>query len=199
MSFPFLSFTGFWNTLQQDTVANIGEDERMPKRTVGQRVREAREALKMSRRQLEAKSGVGYSTLSELERGGMKSTTMLPQIADALGVSATFLATGKDGGSPGTRPIEYEQPADDEILLVLFRELTLALRANIPAIAADFAALVQKQVRDRSWPPDTGLVSAVLSTAAIAPSIAAEDVRLALQEQSLDQTKPRKQAPSQHT
>ncbi|WP_240796119.1 helix-turn-helix domain-containing protein [Xanthomonas oryzae] len=55
----------------------------------------------IERRELAAKTGVGYSTLSELERGGMQTTTKLRVIADALGVSLQWLETGKGRRSPG--------------------------------------------------------------------------------------------------
>ncbi|MGS0577253.1 XRE family transcriptional regulator [Xanthomonas oryzae pv. oryzicola] len=54
----------------------------------------------IERRELAAKTGVGYSTLSELERGGMQTTTKLRVIADALGVSLQWLETGKGEKKP---------------------------------------------------------------------------------------------------
>ncbi|MCI1145943.1 helix-turn-helix domain-containing protein [Stenotrophomonas maltophilia] len=63
--------------------------------TIGDRVKKARQAINMTRPQLAAASGVGYSTLSELERGGMQTSTKLRVIADALGVSLSWLETGR--------------------------------------------------------------------------------------------------------
>jgi len=68
--------------------------------TIGDRVKKAREAINMTRPQLAAASGVGYSTLSELERGGMQTSTKLRVIADALGVSLSWLETGRGEKSP---------------------------------------------------------------------------------------------------
>ncbi|RZZ81426.1 XRE family transcriptional regulator [Pseudoxanthomonas winnipegensis] len=68
--------------------------------TIGSRVRAEREAQKMSRQDLSARTGVGYSTLAELERGGMQNTTKLRLIADALGVSQEWLETGRGAKAP---------------------------------------------------------------------------------------------------
>lgn len=63
--------------------------------TIGTRVRRERESQGIERRELASKTGIGYSTLAELERGGMQTTTKLRVIADALGVSQRWLETGK--------------------------------------------------------------------------------------------------------
>ncbi|BCX44433.1 helix-turn-helix transcriptional regulator [Stenotrophomonas maltophilia] len=68
--------------------------------TIGERVKKAREAINMTRPQLATASGVGYSTLSELERGGMQTSTKLRVIADALGVSLSWLETGRGEKTP---------------------------------------------------------------------------------------------------
>lgn len=62
---------------------------------IGTRVRRERESQGMERRDLASKTGIGYSTLAELERGGMRTTTKLRAIAEALGVSQRWLETGK--------------------------------------------------------------------------------------------------------
>ncbi len=75
--------------------------------TIGDRVKKARKAVNMTRHELAAASGVGYSTLSELERGGMRTSTKLRLIADALGVSLPWLETGNgDRGTRSTPPGE---------------------------------------------------------------------------------------------
>lgn len=63
--------------------------------TIGSRVRREREAQGIDRKELVRLTGVGYSTLAELENGGMKTTTKLRLIADALHVSLGWLETGK--------------------------------------------------------------------------------------------------------
>lgn len=63
--------------------------------TIGSRVRSEREAQHIDRKELARLTGIGYSTLAELERGGMQTSTKLRVIADALGVSLRWLETGK--------------------------------------------------------------------------------------------------------
>ncbi len=68
--------------------------------SIGTRVRLEREAQGIDRKELARLTGVGYSTLSELERGGMQTSTKLRVIADALGVSLRWLETGKGPKAP---------------------------------------------------------------------------------------------------
>jgi phage repressor protein C with HTH and peptisase S24 domain len=63
--------------------------------TVGARIRREREAQGIVRADLCKRTGIGYSTLAELERGGMQTSTKLHTIADALGVATRWLETGK--------------------------------------------------------------------------------------------------------
>jgi len=63
--------------------------------TIGTRLRKERTLQNISRTSLAQMTGVGYSTLAELERGGMQTSTKLRVIADALGVSLRWLETGK--------------------------------------------------------------------------------------------------------
>lgn len=80
--------------------------------TIGDRVKKAREAINMTRSQLAAASGVGYSTLSELERGGMQTSTKLRVIADALGASLAWLETGRGEKTPQQpRALEVREEA----------------------------------------------------------------------------------------
>lgn len=62
---------------------------------IGTRVRAEREAQDIDRKELARLTGIGYSTLAELERGGMQTSTKLRVIADALNVSLRWLETGK--------------------------------------------------------------------------------------------------------
>jgi len=64
--------------------------------TVGDRIKAMRkERDKMSRKRLEQLTGIGYSSIAELERGGQQTTTKLHLYAKALGVHEAWLATGK--------------------------------------------------------------------------------------------------------
>ena len=62
---------------------------------IGDRIRQEREAQRIERGDLARRTKIGYSTLAEIERGGMKSSTKLHTIATALGVSPTWLETGR--------------------------------------------------------------------------------------------------------
>lgn len=68
--------------------------------SIGQRIKSEREAQGISRTDLSKKTGIGYSTLAELENGRMQSSTRLHVIADALGVLASYLETGKEPKRP---------------------------------------------------------------------------------------------------
>lgn len=74
--------------------------------TIGSRVRAEREAQGIPRSVLATKTGIGYSTLAELERGGMQTSTKLRVIADALGVSLKWLETGKGAKSPTSAALD---------------------------------------------------------------------------------------------
>lgn len=72
--------------------------------SIGQRIKSEREAQGISRTDLSKKTGIGYSTLAELENGRMQSSTRLHVIADALGVLASYLETGKEPKRPTSQP-----------------------------------------------------------------------------------------------
>lgn len=73
--------------------------------TIGERIKAEREAQGIDRKQLAKKTGIGYSTIAELERGGMKTSTQLRLFAEALGVNQLWLETGKGP--------KYGQPDND--------------------------------------------------------------------------------------
>lgn len=75
--------------------------------TVGSRVKRARTLRGVSRTELARLTGIGYSTISELERGGMQTTTKLRVMADALQVSLRWLETGE--GEMETGPVAPSQ------------------------------------------------------------------------------------------
>lgn len=86
--------------------------------TIGYRVRRERENQNMERKELAARTGIGYSTLAELERGGMQTSTKLRRIADALGVSLHWLETGKGDPKVGvsvSTVLETEKGAADYV------------------------------------------------------------------------------------
>lgn len=78
--------------------------------TVGSRVRKQREAQGLSRPELSKRTGIGYSTIAELERGGMQTSTKLREIAEALNVNLLWLETGKGPIEPRISP-SVSQPS----------------------------------------------------------------------------------------
>lgn len=94
---------------QQHSVA--GFCEHLGMESVGARVKAEREAQGMSRKELCRLTGIGYSTLAELERGGMNTSTKLRFIADALRVSLPWLETGKGSKNRVAEPVPPYQPA----------------------------------------------------------------------------------------
>lgn len=63
--------------------------------TLKERLAAAREDARLTQTQLGKKVGAGQSLISNLESGANLSSTSLPEIAHALGVSAYWLKTGK--------------------------------------------------------------------------------------------------------
>jgi transcriptional regulator with XRE-family HTH domain len=63
--------------------------------TFGERLKQARKAKALSQSALAKKAGISQSIISDAEKGKYLSSKASPQIADALGVSAIWLATGK--------------------------------------------------------------------------------------------------------
>jgi phage repressor protein C with HTH and peptisase S24 domain len=76
-------------------------------KTIGDRIREERTAQGIERGELAARIKMGYSTLAEIERGGMKSSTKLHTIAAALGVSPGWLETGKGPKEPAANEPDW--------------------------------------------------------------------------------------------
>lgn len=80
--------------------------------TIGTRLRTERERQNISRTALAQATGVGYSTLAELERGGMQTSTKLRIIADSLGVSLRWLETGK---GPKVEPVTAPSTSSSKV------------------------------------------------------------------------------------
>lgn len=101
---------------QQHSVTGFCDHPAME--TVGSRVKAERVHQKISRKELSARTGIGYSTIAELENGGMKGSTKLHLIADVLGVHARWFETGKPpkyrkDSTPFLRPISvWNDPGD---------------------------------------------------------------------------------------
>ena len=104
--------TGYCRRSQQHSVTDFCNHRIMD--TVGKRVRRFRERKRITRPQLAELSGVGYSTIAELENGGMKSTTKLRQLADAMGANVVYLETGE--GDPEAPPTIISDDAYTDVL-----------------------------------------------------------------------------------
>lgn len=76
--------TGFRNTYR---MIGIGDRVRL--------VRESKTPKKWSRKQLAAMTGISETAISDLELGRSQRSLSLHKLADALGVTATWLETGK--------------------------------------------------------------------------------------------------------
>lgn len=63
--------------------------------TIGERIKEARRLRGLSRPQLAEAAKIKYPTLAGIENNDQAGTTQLPQIAEALRVSAKWLQTGR--------------------------------------------------------------------------------------------------------
>lgn len=70
---------------------------------IGRRMKETRLRLGVSQGELSRRAGVTQSLISQIERGENRSTTYISAIAQALGVSADWLATGR--GDPRRVPV----------------------------------------------------------------------------------------------
>lgn len=64
------------------------------------RLKTARKAKNWTQQQLAQKSGVPQGTISKIERGDQETTAYTVDLADALGVSATWLSKGLGSISP---------------------------------------------------------------------------------------------------
>lgn len=118
--------------------------------SIGTRIREARKSANMTQQQLAAKSGIKQATISELETGESAGSKYLASLADALGVSAFWLETGRGPRSTeagGVRQndaqmiLAYE---DEAGLLDLYRRTDDRGRFDIIKLALSECARVNK-------------------------------------------------------
>ena len=87
---------------------------------IGKRLTEARTRLGWSQEDLADKAGVSQSTIGHLESGRNQSSTRLPKIAAALGVTVEWLTgTGKETAETGSIPAMGASGLADRIKSVL--------------------------------------------------------------------------------
>jgi len=84
--------------------------------SIGNRLKQARKAAKLTQMELAARSTLKQSTISDLEVGKSQGTTYLASLAAALGVSALWLETGKGSMQPSAvqAPPPIEDTEEDE-------------------------------------------------------------------------------------
>lgn len=75
----------------------------------GERIKSEREAQKLERKELAAKAGIPYPTLAGIENGDQSGSTKMHAIAAALGVSASWLETGRGRKLGVSEPSEKSQ------------------------------------------------------------------------------------------
>ncbi|MGV3742264.1 MAG: helix-turn-helix domain-containing protein [Burkholderiaceae bacterium] len=80
--------------------------------SIGERIKERREELRMKQSELADRVGISQPTLSNLESDPTAKTREVAKFAAVLGVDALWLAEGKGNKIPdGTAPvIQYEIP-----------------------------------------------------------------------------------------
>jgi len=84
-------------------------------RTTGRAVKQQRDALGFSLRELAARSGISSSMISDIERGAKSPTVItLVRLAQALGVSAAALVDGGAGPVPRIRVLRRGEGAGGE-------------------------------------------------------------------------------------
>lgn len=105
--------------------------------TVGSRVKEARSRRGISRTELSRLTGVGYSTIAELENGGMQTSTKLRVMAEALKVSLRWLETGK--GTADLAAPEASQPTglQREIVSIGVRAVDIMREAGMVKVTPE--------------------------------------------------------------
>jgi transcriptional regulator with XRE-family HTH domain len=94
--------------------------------SVGQRLKDARKARKLTQERLSKMTGVSQSTISDVERGRNASTKELPTLAAALGVSALWIATGRGPrhDSAPVRPLAPQRQINTELMVQAMRAVT---------------------------------------------------------------------------
>lgn len=156
------------NDALRHTVDDTGYRHRM---SIGKRIRELREAQRISRSELAKAMGIAVSTLSDLELGESKSTTALHKAAAKLGTTPEYLETGRthqNAHAPHKAASTNALKHDDEIrpMRIVLHTLITVLTANAPGVARQFAAVLSKRAHDAKLDDpldDLGVAAAIVS------------------------------------
>ncbi len=103
--------------------------------TIAERLKDAREAAKLTQPELAAKAGVSQGTIGNIESGLRKRPRDLLSIAAALEVSPEWLETGKGQmKAGGKQPINLENNPDFPAI----RRVKFKLSAGVSGFAVDY-------------------------------------------------------------
>ena len=121
--------------------------------TVGERIKEVREAKGWTQDRLATEADISKSFLSEVEKHGKNiSLDLLLKVATALGASVGYLASG-EGSQPGERkpvviPIELSEAAEE---LHLSYPETLDLLESYSSIVARRSNRLKGKMTAEDW------------------------------------------------
>lgn len=109
-------------------------------KTLGDRVKERREQMGMTQKQLAARAGLRQNTISDLERGRNDGSRHLVALAVALKTTAEWLTDGTTDGANPLPPAVKEDPPpfltfEESRAIELFRQLTRSQRIEFFAWA----------------------------------------------------------------
>ncbi|MHD0644883.1 helix-turn-helix domain-containing protein [Pseudomonas aeruginosa] len=107
--------------------------------SVGKRLKDARKAVGISQAELAKMCDLTQSAVSDIEREKSSTSIFLPQIANALGVSAIWLATGKGSHEP----IEVAKDIN-EALQAAWDDVDEAIKAILKASPAKMTEASEK-------------------------------------------------------
>jgi transcriptional regulator with XRE-family HTH domain len=115
------------------------------------RIRQARRAAKLSQAELAETLEVASSAVAQWEspNGTTPRIEKFPALADAIGVSADWLLTGRsekrrqrivDEHLPAITPDSFARDVDEELLLKQFRRLPIRTRRLFMGLLAEFGS-----------------------------------------------------------
>ncbi len=105
--------------------------------TLSERLKESRSDLKISQAALAKKAGCGQSSVASIENGRNQGSTLIPLLAQVLGVSPLWLATGKGAKAAGSAEpaLGYGPDPIPDYLAPLVKRM-IDLGEGHPALAA---------------------------------------------------------------
>lgn len=113
-------------------------------KTLAERLAEARSETGLSQGALAKQAGCGQSTIASIERGRNQGSTILPRLAEILGVNALWLSEGRGPMRPGAAPPPaLPEPSNVSADLALSPALADLLASARPLPDADVRLLTQ--------------------------------------------------------